>query len=30
MMVPIVFLVLPTTVIFAFYPGLLGLHLGMS
>jgi len=30
MMVPIVFLVLPTTVVFAFYPGLLGLHLGMS
>ena len=30
MMVPIVFLVLPVTVVFAFYPGLLGLHLGMS
>jgi tight adherence protein C len=30
MMVPIVFLVMPTTVIFAFFPGVLGLHLGMS
>ena len=27
MMVPVVFMVLPTTVIFAFYPGLVGLHL---
>lgn len=27
MMVPVVFLVLPVTVIFAFYPGLMGLHL---
>jgi len=30
MMVPIVFLVMPTTVIFAFFPGVLGLHLGVS
>jgi len=30
MMVPIVFLVMPTTVIVAFYPGVLGLHLGVS
>ncbi|UDY22811.1 type II secretion system F family protein [Nocardioides sp. Kera G14] len=30
MMVPVVFLVLPTTVLFAFYPGLLGLHLVTS
>jgi tight adherence protein C len=30
MMIPIVFLVLPVTVVFAFYPGVLGLHLGMS
>jgi len=30
MMVPIVFLVMPTTVIFAFFPGVLGLHLGLS
>ena len=27
MMIPVVFLVLPVTVIFAFYPGLVGLHL---
>jgi len=27
MMVPVVFLVLPVTVLFAFYPGVLGLHL---
>ncbi|MFT4287017.1 type II secretion system F family protein [Nocardioides sp.] len=27
MMVPIVFLVLPVTVLFAFYPGVIGLHL---
>lgn len=27
MMVPVVFLVLPVTVVFAFYPGLVGLHL---
>lgn len=30
MMVPIVFFVMPTTVVFAFFPGVLGLHLGMS
>lgn len=30
MMVPIVFLVMPVTVIFAFFPGVLGLHLGAS
>ncbi|MFT4264562.1 MAG: type II secretion system F family protein [Nocardioides sp.] len=30
MMVPVVFLVLPVTVLFAFYPGLLGLHLVTS
>ena len=30
MMVPVVFLVLPTTVVFAFYPGLLGLQLVAS
>ena len=30
MMVPVVFLILPTTVVFAFYPGLLGLHLVAS
>ncbi|WGL53502.1 type II secretion system F family protein [Nocardioides sp. BP30] len=30
MMIPIVFLVMPTTVVFAFFPGVLGLHLGMS
>jgi tight adherence protein C len=27
MMIPVVFLVLPVTVVFAFYPGLVGLHL---
>jgi tight adherence protein C len=27
MMIPVVFLVLPVTVLFAFYPGVLGLHL---
>lgn len=27
MMIPVVFLVLPTTVLFAFWPGLVGLHL---
>ncbi len=27
MMIPVVFLVLPVTIIFAFYPGLVGLHL---
>jgi len=27
MMVPVVFLVLPVTVVFAFYPGWVGLHL---
>jgi tight adherence protein C len=30
MMVPVVFLVLPVTVLFAFYPGVLGLHLTTS
>ncbi|WP_300678448.1 type II secretion system F family protein [Nocardioides sp.] len=30
MMVPVVFLILPTTVVFAFYPGLIGLHLVVS
>ena len=30
MMVPVVFLVLPVTVVFAFYPGLVGLHLSTS
>ncbi|MCA1984205.1 type II secretion system F family protein [Nocardioides nematodiphilus] len=30
MMAPIVFLVMPVTVIFAFFPGVLGLHLGVS
>ncbi len=27
MMIPVVFLVLPVTIVFAFYPGLVGLHL---
>ena len=27
MMVPVVFLVLPVTVLFAFWPGVIGLHL---
>jgi len=27
MMVPIVFLILPVTVVFAFYPGVIGLNL---
>jgi tight adherence protein C len=27
MMVPVVFLVLPVTVVFAFYPGVVGLQL---
>ena len=27
MMVPVVFLVLPVTVVFAFWPGVVGLHL---
>ena len=27
MMVPVVFLVLPVTVFFAFWPGVVGLHL---
>ena len=27
MMVPVVFLVLPVTVLFAFWPGVVGLHL---
>lgn len=30
MMVPVVFLVLPTTILFAFYPGLIGLRLTVS
>ena len=30
MMIPVVFLVLPVTVLFAFYPGVLGLHLTTS
>ncbi len=27
MMIPVVFLVLPVTVVFAFWPGVVGLHL---
>jgi tight adherence protein C len=27
MMVPVVFLILPVTVVFAFFPGYIGLHL---
>ena len=27
MMVPVVFLILPVTVLFAFWPGVVGLHL---
>jgi tight adherence protein C len=30
MMVPVVFLVLPVTVLFAFWPGLVGLRLATS
>ena len=27
MMIPVVFLILPVTVVFAFFPGYVGLHL---
>lgn len=27
MMIPVVFLILPVTVVFAFFPGYIGLHL---
>ena len=30
MMVPVVFLVLPVTVVFAFWPGVIGLHLATA